>query len=292
MRCWRSIVVVAAVTLVAAGCFAQLGASGSGTSASGLPSVAQVESAMRRTLGYDPGVTWQIYDVRWSAIPGVADILLSINKGTPQHIYYSPKNASAIVGELIPFGEDPFAPARQKLQAADGPALGSGAPVMSIVVFTELECPHCRAAQPLLEKLAGDFPQVRFTFQQFPLPPSMHPWATKASHYAECARDSKKYWTFVDAVFSAQSTVTADNADAQLQRIANEAGLDGRAIAGCAAGMDSDARVKRSLALGESLDVTEVPTMFVNGRRVTGIADIPYDKLKLLVQFEIDHAGR
>ena len=44
--------------------------------------------------------------------------------------------------------------------------------------------------------------------------------------------------------------------------------------------------------LGATLDVNETPTVFINGRRVPGIANIPYDNLKQLVQFEIDHAGK
>jgi protein-disulfide isomerase len=50
--------------------------------------------------------------------------------------------------------------------------------------------------------------------------------------------------------------------------------------------------VKKSLDLGASLDVNETPTVFINGRRVKSLASIPYDQLKALVQFEIDHAGK
>jgi protein-disulfide isomerase len=46
------------------------------------------------------------------------------------------------------------------------------------------------------------------------------------------------------------------------------------------------------MQLGQSLDVNETPTVFINGRRVRGIGDIPYEQLKSLVQFEIDHAGK
>jgi protein-disulfide isomerase len=50
--------------------------------------------------------------------------------------------------------------------------------------------------------------------------------------------------------------------------------------------------VNKSLKFGQSLDVNQTPTVFINGRRVLGIGDIPYEQLKTLVQFEIDHAGR
>jgi protein-disulfide isomerase len=46
------------------------------------------------------------------------------------------------------------------------------------------------------------------------------------------------------------------------------------------------------MELGQSLDVNQTPTFFINGRRLLGVADIPYDQLKKMVQFEMDHAGK
>src|SRR5262249_31128399 len=132
-----------------------------------LPGKEVIDAAMQRTLGYDPNLTWQIYDIRQSGIPDVADIVVSINKQAPQHIYMSTSTQTAIIGEMIPFGKDPFGPNRAKLQGADGPALGSANPSILIVDFSDLECPHCKAAHPKLEKLATDFPQVKVVFEQF-----------------------------------------------------------------------------------------------------------------------------
>ena len=140
--------------------------------ATGLPTTEEVDAALKRTLGYDPGVTWQIYEIKPAAVPGLADVLFAINKQAAQHIYLSSGAQSAIIGELIPFGANPFAPARAKLQGAFGPSRGGPNPPIDIVEFSDLECPHCKKAQPILEKLSADFPQVRFIFQQFPLPAS------------------------------------------------------------------------------------------------------------------------
>jgi protein-disulfide isomerase len=259
-----------------------------------LPTKDEVEAAMKRTLGYDLSLTWVIYDVRASAIPGVADVLVSIKQGNPQHIYMSSKTQNAIVGEMIPFGPDPFGPIRATLQAADGPAQGPQKPVIQFVEFSDLECPHCKAAQPIVEKLVSDFPQVRFTFQQFPLPASMHPWAMKAAEYADCVGrlDPGAFWKYIDAVFENQGGIAAATADDKLKEFATTLGLDAQKISTCTGLPQTEAKVKKSMDLGQSLDVTQTPTMFVNGRRVLGIADIPYDQLKALVQFEIDHAGK
>ena len=259
-----------------------------------LPTKEDVEVSMKRTFGYDPSIKWVIYEIRASVIPGVADVLVSINSQQSQHIFYSITTQNAIVGELIPFGPNPFAPIRAKLKAADGPALVTGTPVISMVEFSDLECPHCKAAQPILEKLSNDFPQVRFAFQQFPLPATMHPWALQAAKYSDCVGRlyPAMFWKYIDAVFEGQGGIAAVTADDKLKEIAASLVPDAQKISACASLPETDAIVKKSIDLGQSLDVTQTPTLFVNGRRVLGIADIPYEHLKKLVQFEIDHAGR
>lgn len=259
-----------------------------------LPTMEEVEASLKRSFGYDPGVTWQIFEIKESSIPGLAEILVSMNKQQPVHLYLAPGTQTAIAGQMIPFGPNPFAAARTSLKGAFGPSRGGQNPPIEIVEFSDLECPHCKAAQPILEKLYADFPQERFIFQQFPLPASMHPWALKAAQYADCAgqMDKDAFWKYIDSIFENQGGIALATADDKLKELATAAGYDAQKISTCAASPETDARIKKSQALGATLDVNETPTVFINGRRVPGIANIPYDNLKQLVQFEIDHAGK
>jgi protein-disulfide isomerase len=259
-----------------------------------LPTTAEVDAYMKRSFGYDPGISWQIVNIRESVVPGIAEIIVSINRGEPNHLYFSGGAQVAFVGQLLPFGSNPFATTRATLQGIFGPARGGENPPIQIVEFSDLQCPHCKAAQPVVEKLAADFPQVRFTFQQFPLPASLHPWAMKAAQYADCAGQMNKdaFWKYVNAIFENQGGIALATADDKLKELAIANGLDATKIAACAASPETDARIKKSLELGESLNVSQTPTVFINGRMVVGIGNIPYDGLKSLVQFEIDHAGK
>lgn len=259
-----------------------------------LPGRTEIDAAMQRTFGYDPGISWNILDVRPSLIPGMAEALVSMNKQQPVRIYLAPGMEYAIVGEMIPFGPNPYASMREKLKAADGPSRGAEKPVIDVVEFSDLECPHCKTAQPILEKLAGDFPQVRYMFQQFPLPASIHPWAMKAAEYADCAarEDKEAFWKYIDGIFENQGGIAAVTADDKLKELATAAGLDATRLSACAATPETQGRVEKSVQLGQSLDVNQTPTVFINGRRVQSIANIPYEQLKSLVQFEIDHAGK
>lgn len=259
-----------------------------------LPEKAQIDAAMQRSFGYDTGISWNIYDVRPSAIPGIAEVLVSINKQPPVHMYMTSDLKNTIIGDMLPFGPNPFEPAREKLKAADGPSRGAQKPAIEIVEFSDLECPHCKVAQPILEKLVADFPQVRYTFQQFPLPASTHPWAMKAAQYADCAAQENKeaFWKYVDSIFENQGSIALATADDKLKELATVTGLDANKISACAATPETEGRVNKSLKLGEQMDVNQTPTVFVNGRRVNGVGNIPYEQLKSLVQFEIDHAGK
>src|SRR5579871_1272328 len=259
-----------------------------------LPTTEEVDTYLKRSFGYDPAISWQIIDIRDSGVAGIPEIIVSVNKGEPFHLFFVASAQTAFVGQALPFGPNPYAPARTKLQAAAGPGRGGENPPIQIVEFSDLECPHCKAAQPIVEKLITDFPQVRFTFQQFPLPATMHPWAMKAAQYADCAgqMDKNAFWKYVDAIFDNQGGIALATADDKLKELATANGLNAEKIAACAASPETDARVRKSMELGQSLDVNQTPTVFINGRTMLGISTVPYDTLKSLVQFEIDHAGK
>ncbi|HEX2329510.1 MAG TPA: thioredoxin domain-containing protein [Candidatus Angelobacter sp.] len=259
-----------------------------------LPSNKQIDESMQRVFGYDPAITWNILDISQSSIPGLAEVTISVNKQQPYHLFVNTDTQTAIVGQLLPFGPNPFESAREKLKAADGPSRGAKQPVVELVEFSDLQCPHCKAAAPVLEKLAEDFPQIRLIFQQFPLPASLHPWAMKAAQYADCAgqKNPQAFWKYIDAIFAAQGSIALATADDKLKELATESGLNAEELSACSTSLPTEARISKSMELGKALDVTGTPAIFLNGRSLQGVAEMPYDQLKKLVQFEIDHAGK
>ena len=262
------------------------------TSATKLPSAAEVDTALKRSFGYDPAITWKILHISASDAPGIADVIVLLNNKEYAHFYVLPSVQKAIQGEMVPFGPHPFREERKKLEAADGPARGARNPAISIIEFSDLECPYCKAAQPTIDKLSADFPQVRLVFQNFPLP--IHPWAMKAALYADCAsrENPAAFWKFVDSTFENQGSIALAIADEKLKELATGAGLDAGKISACAALPSTAARVKKSIALGEGVGVQGTPTVFIHGRKLPGLGGLDYDKLKSLVQFEIAHAQK
>lgn len=256
-----------------------------------LPSEATVGDFLRHMFGYDPTLKWQVakIDLSPEGLPEVYAVISNAQQQQqPVHFYIAPDGKHAILGEVMPFAADPFAEARGVLAKADGPARGPANAKMTIVEFGDLQCPSCKQAQPIVDKLIADNPDARFIFQNFPLP--MHPWAYKAASYADCiARATPDaFWKFAQGAYDAQSNITPETADEKLTDLAVKSGADGPKTAACAAAPETKARVDASINLGRQAGVTGTPTLFFNGRRVSNVSGTPYDFLNRLAKFNPD----
>jgi protein-disulfide isomerase len=251
-----------------------------------LPSEETVNAFLHQWFGYDSSLSWKVSSIKPSEIEGLSEVnaVLSGAQGQqPLKLYVTPDGKHAVNGEIMPFGAHPFAANQKELErGVNGPSRGPADAPVTVVEFSDLQCPHCKEAHPTLEKLMSEDKNVRLVFQSFPLP--MHDWAAKAAAYADCVSRSSNdaFWKFIQSVYAAQTDITAANADEKLTGFADSAGVKGADIAVCAAKPESTSRVEKSMALGKVLDVNSTPTLFINGRRVPAV---PYELLQKLVDF-------
>jgi protein-disulfide isomerase len=254
-----------------------------------LPSEATVDSFMQQTFGYESQVSWKIASIKPAPVPGLAqvDVILATPQGQQSSRFYVTADGEhAVVGDIIPFGPKPFEPAKKTLEKGiTGPARGPKAAPVTIVEFGDLQCPACKAAQPAIEGLVASEPNVRFVFQNFPL--EMHNWAAKGAAYADCVGKASNdaFWKFIAKTYEAQADITAENADEKLTAIADQSGVKGAEMATCAGTPVTKAHVDSSLALGKAVNVTGTPTLFINGRSVGNVSQVPAASLKGLVEF-------
>jgi len=259
------------------------------TSNAGLPSEETVNAFLQATFGYQPQVTWKIADIKPAKAKGLAevDVVLINPQGQQQSVFYVTPDAShAVVGQIIPFGPQPFEADRKVLAAkATGPSRGPADSPVMIVEFSDMQCPHCKAAQPTIEKLLQDEPNAKLVFENFPLP--MHDWAQKAAAYNVCVakKSPDAFWKFSGSVYDEQANITLASADEKLSALADKAGVKGSEIAACAAQDDTIGHVQGEVLLGQSLEVNATPTLFINGRRIGDLGSLPYEVLKSLVDF-------
>jgi len=238
-------------------------------------------------FGYDPSITWKVSDIRPSVVSGLAEVnvILTNSQGSnPNVLYVSSDGKHAVAGEIMPFGAKPFEDARLKLEkGVNGFSRGPAQAAVTIVEFTDMQCPHCAKAAPTMDQLVALEPDARFVLQNFPLP--AHNWAEKAAAYVDCVgrASNEAVWKFVDKTFADQSNITEANADEKLKAIATASGVKADEIAACAVKPETKARIEASIALGKSVNVTGTPAIFINGRQVSGGA--PVESLQKIVQF-------
>ena len=253
-----------------------------------LPTEDTVTSFLFQWFGYDSTVTWKVTEIRRSEVPGLAEVLFVVTNAqgpNPNRLLVSADGKRAISGDILPFGAKPFDDARAKLEkGVNGPAKGPAKAPVTIVEFSDMQCPHCQKAAPAIEQLLAQEPEAHFVFQNFPLP--AHNWAEKAAGYVDCVgrASNDAVWKFIQKTFDDQANITESNADEKLKAIATASGANGDEIAACAAKPDTKARIEASMALGKSVGVSSTPTLLINGRNVPGGA--PVDVLKKIVDFQ------
>ena len=258
------------------------------------PTVETVKSFLTQLWGYDSNRVWQVEAIQKTTAPNVTRVVVFIgeqggNGQTGQVIFYvTPDGQHAIAGEqIIPFGADIYADARAKLEAgANGPSRGAESKKLLLVEFSDLQCPHCKEAQPTVDHLAKDFPNARIVYENFPLT-QMHPAAEKAAEYGVCVAQlngNDAFFRYVQAVFDTQAGLTPEGTGKTLKDAAMKAGADADAVKKCLATPTAKTAVAASTQLGNDVGVNQTPTLFINGRPVP-LNAAPYDTIKQLVAF-------
>jgi protein-disulfide isomerase len=260
------------------------------------PTADQVNAFLTASWGYDESRVWQVQAITKTQVDGVSKVIVYIGdksgKEKPSALLFwaMPDGKHIIAGEdMYPFGSNPYAEYRTKLQAeADGPWRGSADKTLEMVEFADFQCPHCKVAQANMEKLATDFPKAHIVFQNYPLE-GIHPQAKVAADYGVCVAklgSNHAFFLFADDVFNGQEGLaTADGAQLTLKSAVSKAGLDPEKVAACAAEPATSAEVEKSVKLARDLNINQTPMLLINGRQVP-VAGLAYDTLKKIVEYQ------
>jgi protein-disulfide isomerase len=162
---------------------------------------------------------------------------------------------------------------------------GPAAAPVTIVEWSDYECPYCKQAQEVLQRLRAEFPDtVRLVFKDFPL--RSHPQALPAALAARCAGAQGRYWEYHDLLFVAQPDFARD----QLIVYARRLGLDAGTFTDC---LDSGRFREAVLAdqrEGRAAGVRATPTFFINRRKVEGV--LPLEEFRAAIQQALRDARR
>jgi protein-disulfide isomerase len=254
------------------------------------PTQKNIEAYLRHLYAFGPDILLVVGAPKATPVEGLLettiDVTIGGNKETVK-FYVSKDGKFLFRGEMSDMTKDPLAESRAQIQMKDAPALGDPKAAVTLVEYSDFECPVCRSLhdvlRDMLPKYAG---KVRVVFKDFPLD-QLHPWARTAAIAGRCAyqQDPLAFWKMYDFIYDNQEIISASNAWTKMMDYAGQSKLDTDTFKSCMASPEAGAAVNASHANGQLLDVNSTPTVFVNGRRLVG-ADAHL--LEQYINYELD----
>jgi protein-disulfide isomerase len=206
--------------------------------------------------------------------PQIHEWLLEQRKGETEEALFDRLAEAGRVSVLL----DPF---RVPIAVEGYPSLGPANAPVTLVEFSDFECPYCKRFTDTLKRIRGIYPDgVRIVFRQFPLP--VHPHAQKAAEASLCAADQGQFWEMHDLMFAEQAAL----APAELKEKAGRLALDAARFASCLDSGRHHDQVGEEVRAGLAIGVTGTPALFINGRPLAAGA-LPFDAVRAEVEKEI-----
>lgn len=179
----------------------------------------------------------------------------------------------------------------KKITVKDQPSRGPQDAKVTIIEFSDFQCPFCAKGYATLEEvMKGYGDKVRLIFKNFPL--GFHPWAEPSAIASECVydQDEKAFWTVYDYYFSHQKELTVDNVKDKTLEALKDSKIDAAKFKECFDGKKTLDRVKADQAEGQQVGVNGTPAFFINGRFLNGA--VPAEQFKTIIDDELKQAGK
>lgn len=177
----------------------------------------------------------------------------------------------------------------RKQAEAIGPSKGpEGAPV-TIVEFSDFQCPFCGRAAETVDKVMANYAgKVRLHFRHFPL--DFHKEAPKAGEASMCAEEQGKFWEYHDALYRNQGSINGGTfSDEKLIELAGETGLDTESFESGLTSGRFESIVERDLREAQDAGIQGTPSFIVNGQRLVGPQ--PLEAFEQVIEEELQKAG-
>jgi protein-disulfide isomerase len=170
---------------------------------------------------------------------------------------------------------------RAEISVAGEPFKGAEKAPLTVVKFEDFQCPFCKQVQPTFNELLSRYNgKVRLVHKDLPLE-SIHPQARQAAEAARCAYEQGKFWEYHDKLYATSPKASGDD----LKSYAKEVGLNVNSFDRCFASGKYKAVVQQDLNEGVQLGLTGTPTIFINGREISG--NQPLEAFEAIIEEEL-----
>ena len=151
--------------------------------------------------------------------------------------------------------------------SSSGPAVGPADAPITLIEFSDFQCPFCARAHPVIQSLRERYPtQLRVIYKHLPLE-AIHPRARAAAEAAVCAEQQGKFWEYHDLLFATPGALS----DEDLKGYASAVGLDMGAFGSCLQDPKRSERIESDMAEARAAGVTGTPAFVLNGRLLRGL---------------------
>ena len=272
-----SLIAILAFSMLANDARGQQAAATAAKPASAAPTQTQknIEAYLRNIYAFGPDVKVTVGPLTDSGVDGVLEtsieVLIGENKENAK-FYVSKDGKYLFRGEMSDMTKDPLAETRALIQMKDAPSMGDANAPVTLVEYSDFECPVCRNLHDALRGMLPNYTgKVRVVFKDFPIE-QIHPWARTAAIAGRCAyqQDPKAFWKMYDLIYDNQEVISAANAWTKVSDYAAQSGLNAETFKACMASPEAADAVNTSRANGVQVEVNSTPTIFVNGRRIVG----------------------
>ena len=245
----------------------------------------QVAAYIRKAFNVPNNVTITVTENAGSKdLPGAYPIMIAF-KGDrvnqTQEAWITNEN-KLIVGRAFDLTIDPYKKNQDKVNLANVPVTGSPDAKITIVEYSDFQCPYCSSAHVTVKNLLSQYPgKVKVAYKHLPL--QMHNWARQAAEASVCIhkQNPEAFWKFSDYLFTNQKAIKLETFDAKLQEFSAQNGVKPEELKQCMADPATKQKVQADEQEAESLGLTSTPSFLVNGRTVVGA--IPLDQFKQII---------
>jgi protein-disulfide isomerase len=250
-------------------------------------------SYYRKKANVPPSQKVTIVALKDTAIAGVKEGTLQIGEGPGAQSVPFAQSADgryAMFSNVEDVTADPGKAVMDKINLKGEPAKGPADAKVTIVEYSDFQCPFCSRGYNTMEKQVltqyGD--KVKFYYKHYPLP--FHPWAELGAVAAECAKQQKPdaFWKVYTGLFEHQGEINPDNVKAKATEYLGDSGIDMNAWNDCFDNKKSLPAVKAQMAEGSSVGVRGTPGFIINGRLVSGAQ--PFESFKNIIDDELASA--
>jgi protein-disulfide isomerase len=255
---------------------------------------ATLEAYVRHVFVWNSQIKVDIGNPTPSPLAGFFEVEVHASQGSAsadETLYVSKDGQKILRGSVFDVTENPFKPQLAKLHTNLQPSMGTpGAPVV-IVLFSDFECPFCKEeAKALRANLLATYPkEVRLYFKDLPLS-QIHPWAMPAAIAGRCIfkQNPAAFWDYHDWIYEAQNDVKAETLKSRVLEFVKGREIDPLQLEHCMDSKATQPEIDKSVAEAKALGVGGTPTLFVNGRLLTGQA-ATWANLRQVIDYEIEY---